>query len=98
MSHLSLSQNLMIERDTSLTNIFPYRYTICVKGYHGDIATQCSSKFKVRPLANIHLDPPTDIVLHKTSDSSVKLQWFPPVAMARNSGPIRGYDVSSFSS
>ncbi|KAK3107099.1 hypothetical protein FSP39_007139 [Pinctada imbricata] len=72
-------------------------YNICVRAYHGDLSTQCSTSFKVRPLDHVRVAPPRDFAVHKANEKSVRLEWLPPVDMGRGNGPIRGYHIKCVS-
>lgn len=77
------------------------RYSICIKAYSQDIPTQCSQPMKVQPteltrqvkFPSQHLSAPSHVVIHKTTDTSISVQWLPPDDAARSG--IKSYEVNA---
>lgn len=81
--------------------LFVCRYSICIKAYSQDIPTQCSQPMKVQPteltrqvkFPSQHLSAPSHVVIHKTTDTSISVQWLPPDDAARSG--IKSYEVNA---
>ncbi|XP_061183726.1 roundabout homolog 1-like isoform X6 [Saccostrea echinata] len=78
-------------------------YSICIKAYSQDIATQCSQPMKVQPteprrgikFPPQHITAPSHVVIHKTTDTSISLQWLPPNDVTHSN--IKSYEISCLS-
>ena len=76
------------------------RYSICIKAYSQDIPTQCSQPMKVQPkeltrtqlkFPGQHSAAPSNVVIHKTTDTAISVQWLPPEDTAHTG--IKSYEV-----
>ncbi|XP_062583892.1 roundabout homolog 1-like [Saccostrea cucullata] len=78
-------------------------YSICIKAYSQDIATQCSQPMKVQPteprrgvkFPPQHVTAPSHVVIHKTDDTSISMQWLPPNDVTHSN--IKSYEISCLS-
>ncbi|XP_056010131.1 roundabout homolog 1-like isoform X12 [Ostrea edulis] len=74
-------------------------YSICIKAYSKNIATQCSQPMKVQPaepsrgvkFPTQHLTAPSHVVIHKTTDTSISVQWLPPNDASHST--IKSYEI-----
>ncbi|XP_078326436.1 roundabout homolog 2-like isoform X7 [Crassostrea virginica] len=75
-------------------------YSICIKAYSQDIPTQCSQPMKVQPkeltrtqlkFPGQHSAAPSNVVIHKTTDTAISVQWLPPEDTAHTG--IKSYEI-----